>query len=1171
MSRKHPIPPDTTERQLRASDPRLSAWVSANAGSGKTHVLSRRVMRLLLDQVDPSRILCLTYTKAAAANMSTRVFRDLARWATLDDATLAEEVEALEERRPGPQRLRLARRLFARALETPGGLKIQTIHAFCEAVLHRFPLEANIAGHFELLDGRMEQALVAEARRDLLAGIDDPARLELAEAFAAVLKAGGEHGLEELLGEIVQKRDALRAFITEIAGTAPPFGDVAEEFGFSGHEDEESIIASAWPDPWFDAALAARLETAARAAGKKTATRFGELLAAACDASPSAGFAAARDLFLENKKSGVWVPRKTRQIMAAGVAEHFPEFEAEFARAAQTFTATVDRLAAWHMASQTRAALVIADWLIARYERLKSARGYLDFNDLINRTASLLSRTDVGPWIQYKLDQGIDHILVDEAQDTSPQQWRVVARLAEEFFAGRGARDDDIRTIFAVGDEKQSIYSFQGAEPEAFENYRRHFAARVEAAGHRFERVRLPHSFRSTEDVLQAVDSVFRRPEARAGLTRDSDPIDHRAIRVGDPGHVELWEQIAPQQVDEPDDWTEAIDHATAPAARLADIVAATIDRWLKTGERLEGPDRRIAPGDVLVLVRKRDRFIHALSRSLKNRHIAVAGADRLNLRTHIAVQDMIALGRFVLQPHDDLSLAALLKSPVFGVGEKDLFDVAADRGDLSLHAALRRKAQHEPHWAAVEERLARWRNEADTRTVFDFYAAILGRDGVRQQMVRRLGREAGDILDEFLSFCLASEKAGIEGLEAFLATLENAGPDIRREMDQSRDEVRIMTVHASKGLEAPVVILVDNGSAPFSESHLPRLMPMRSQKGLWQGEGFVWRAGRDSANSRSLAISQAIAAKAREEYRRLLYVGMTRAEDRLIVCGYRGVNEPDPGIWHTLVRTALDDEVTTEERHPVADLGVRHFRVTAPRPRAGAEEEPAPQPRAQAVPAFLHAPLPHAARLPRPLAPSGASAIIEPDRGPVAANVSPVLDPAAPSFAAARGTAMHRLLQSLPQLPVTAREEAAAAYLERVGSGWPAGECEAALRAVMSILAEPRFADVFAPGSRAEVALMGTLEVGGVPRAISGKIDRIAVAGDEVLIVDYKTGRPPPSDVSQVPFGHVAQMALYRELLRPLYPGRRVTAALLFTEAPMLLHVPAEAMDGALVRLTPA
>jgi ATP-dependent helicase/nuclease subunit A len=1171
MKQAFRIPRDTLDAQALASDPALSAWVSANAGSGKTHVLASRVIRLLLKGTDPSKILCLTYTRAAAANMANRVFGNLAGWSLLPDEALADEVAKLEGRRPGPDKLRRARRLFARALETPGGLKIQTIHAFCEAILHQFPLEANIAGHFELLDEQMEEALFGEARRDLLTSIAAEKDGPLAEAFAEVLERGGESGLQSLLADIVAKRDGLRRFIDELGGEGNLLPALLVEFGFPEDETAEAIAGALWPVPGFSPQEYAAFVSAAEETGARAVLK--NIVPAASQAFAETDPVLRLDLLRQGFLKADGAPYSESTLKAA-LKDRLPGLYDRYLRAAELLQAACDRLALHRMLSATAAALEIADAQIARYERLKRARGFLDFNDLIMRTVRLLARQDVGPWVQYKLDRGIDHILIDEAQDTSPEQWVIVRHLAEEFFAGESARDGVERTVFAVGDEKQSIYSFQGAEPAAFAESGFAFGQRVPEAGGRFERVRLTRSFRSTEDVLRAVDLVFSREEARRGLTRDDEPIEHKAIRENAPGYVEVWSPLSPEIVEEPDDWTQAVDHASAPAARLAEVIAGRIETWLRNGEVLEGKGRRLRPGDIMVLVRKRDRFVHALSRSLKNRQISVAGADRLRLTAHIAIKDLMALGRFLLQPHDDLSLAAILKSPLFGLDEDALFRLAWPRREgVSLFAALKEKAAADEGLSAVFAVLTDWQSDVAFKPVFEFYAAVLAgteaREGARGRFVARLGHEANDILDEFLSFCLAAEKTGLIGLEALLDTLESAAPEIKREMDQSRDEIRIMTVHAAKGLEAPVVFLVDPGSAPVSNSHMPCLMPF-PMKGR-PFKGFLWRQGKDLANSVARGFEAEVRDKAEEEYRRLLYVGMTRAEDRLIVCGYHGVRGPAPSTWHSLVQESFRHAPGTEELpDPAICAPVLRFRVTPPVDIPPAEIARA-ESEAIALPEELKAPLPPPPALPRPLSPSGAAVLIEGGHETPTLKRSPVLDAAAPGLALERGNAVHRLLQVLPELPPTQREGAARRYLARVGAAWPEGEAEAACRSVMAILEDARFSPLFTPSSRAEVSVMGELTLGGVRRAVSGKVDRLAVTDGEVLVVDYKTNRPAPESIAEVPEPYVAQLALYAELLKPLYPGRGIAAALLFTEAPRLVPLDAEAMAAALARLTRA
>lgn len=1168
------IPQETIEKQALASDPELSAWVSANAGSGKTHVLAQRVIRLLLKGTNPSKILCLTYTRAAAANMANRVFDNLAKWSTETDETLSREIEKLEDTRPSQAKLRRARQLFARALETPGGLKIQTIHAFCEAILHQFPLEANIAGHFELLDDQMEQALFLEARRELLTTVAAHQDGPLGEAFADVLERGGESGLQDLLEEIVAKRDGLREFIDTLSDGHSILHGLRQEFGFDAAETPATIATNAWPLPGFSTAQFTEFALAVEEVGaanlskwmmKHAALAFEERDAVHRLALlQKAFFTSTGELYKETAFT------KALRARLPDICERYQE--------AATFLRTAcDKLALLRQIDVTTSVAVIADALIGQYERLKRARGFLDFNDLIQRTVHLLSRSDVGPWVQYKLDRGIDHILIDEAQDTSPSQWAIVRQLAEEFFAGHGARDGMQRTIFAVGDEKQSIYSFQGAEPAAFTDTGMAFEQTVPLSGGQFKRVKLTRSFRSTEDVLRAVDLVFQQPDAKRGVTQYDEPIKHEAIRENAPGYVEVWSPLSPITVEEPDDWTQAIDHASAPAARLAEVIADRIAKWLDCGEMLEGKQRALRAGDIMVLVRKRDRFVHALSRALKNRNIAVAGADRLRLTAHIAIQDLVALGRFLIQPHDDLSLAAVLKSPIFQLDEEALFEIAYGRGEaVSLFSALREKALNDARLAEIVALLQEWQSAAAFQPVYEFYAGILtgsaGRDGARKRFVGRLGLEANDVLDEFLSFCFSAEKTGLTGLEAVLATLEGAAPDIKREMDQSRDEIRIMTVHAAKGLEAPVVFLVDPGSAAVSNSHIPNLLPFNLKS--HPITGYLWRRGKDLANTAMRGFEDEVKRKAEEEYRRLLYVGMTRAEDRLIVCGYHGARQ-NADTWHSMVLAAFQGQPGTEERdEPEACVPVLRLRTTplAHPPSVSeskaAGDEPAPVP----LPMELLQPLPPPPVFPKPLSPSGASLLIEGTSENVPSPLSPVLDEVrTPGFALERGTAVHRLLQVLPDVPSEAREGVAHRYLARIGTGWPDGEREKAAAEVIEIFANERFAPIFAAGSRPEVTVMGKIMIGGKMRAISGKVDRLAVANDRVMIVDYKTNRPAPSRVDQVPRAYITQLALYAELIKPLYPGKKVTAALLFTETPIMIELGEREMEGALAGLTAA
>ncbi|HET7411686.1 MAG TPA: 3'-5' exonuclease, partial [Pararhizobium sp.] len=615
----------------------------------------------------------------------------------------------------------------------------------------------------------------------------------------------------------------------------------------------------------------------------------------------------------------------------------------------------------------------------------------------------------------------------------------------------------------------------------------------------------------------------------------------------------------------------------TAPPARLARRVAATLKQWIGR-ETIKDKDgvRTIRPGDVLVLVRKRDGFVHALTRELKQHaDIPVAGADRLKLAEHIAVEDLAALGRVMLLPEDDLSLAAVLKSPLFGVSEEELYSLAAERDprESLFHRLSEFSETGEERWRTIHGQLSDWLARVDRLPVFEFFARVLAECG-RRQFLARLGHEASDVLDEFLSFALEHERAGLPGMQAFLAVLETDSPEIKREMEKGRDEVRIMTVHASKGLEAPVVFLVDSGGDAVHSSHIPalRTLPLDERFGATP-PAVLWVPGKEYENEITEAIKARLKEAAEEEYRRLLYVGMTRAADRLVVCGYQNPQNPTYRYWQLMVWEALEDEAVAVEQRTYTAEGEEwqglHFCTGDEAPAAEPEterlvEEPG-------LPDMLRRAPSMPARLPRPLAPSGASAIIDGEQ-PERPLGSPLFASAGggSSGALERGRIVHRFLQVIPGLAASEREMAARRYLARACPDWPDEEKQRLLASVFAVLDDPAFAPVFAQGSEAEVSIMGTLTLGGREHAVSGRIDRLAVTPERVLVVDYKTNRPPVLTAADVPDAYMAQLAIYRAVLAPLYPDRRIEAALIFTEAPALVPLAQDELDAALAALTP-
>jgi len=1137
----------TIRAQQEAADPHASAWVRANAGAGKTYVLATRVLRQLLAGADPAKLLCITYTKAAAAEMANRVFEWLSEWATAPDDDLAQRIAAIEGRRPGPATLKRARRLFAAAVETPGGLKIQTIHAFCERLLQQFPFEASVTAGFTVLDERAASELLAEARNAVLissanAKPEDPlAAAPLARAVPDLLARQSDKGFGELLRVVLGRRGAFVDWLREAGGLDRALSGLRAELGLDADDDEDTVVADILAGPhlprteWATVAACLALGSAN---DQKAADR---LLTAERATDPADRAERYLEVFLTKGK-----PRKA--IITKSLAADYPDLAERLDRERDRIATLSERLAAARLMDGNTALFTVADAVIGRFQTLKNARGVVDFDDLVERTAMLLGRADAG-WVLYKLDGGIDHVLVDEAQDTSPRQWEIIERIAAEFFAGEGARRAD-RTIFAVGDIKQSIYSFQGADPAGFGAMQSHFAKRAEAADKTFRKVPLRLSFRSTPTVLQAVDAVFDDAGAAAGLSLPDEPeaVIHEAVREREPGLVELWEIAEPEAAEEVTPWDAPLDadRSDSPPARLADRIARTIRGWLDSGERLAATGAPIRPGDIMILMARRAPFAEPMIRALKRRAIPVAGADRMVLSEHIAVMDLIAVGRFALMPEDDLNLAALLKSPLIDLSEDELMALAIGRTG-SLWQEIR--ASDDARLTVIRDRLALWRRRAGFTRPYEFYSLILGPDGGRAAFQRRLGAEAFEALEEFLNLALAYERAETPSLPGFLAWLDAAPAEIKRDMDKGRDEVRVMTVHGSKGLEAPIVFLPDTCRTPGGRGIGPLFTLGREF-----GAPLLWSPSKAADCHLSAGLREEAMRRRREEDNRLLYVAMTRARDRLYVAGFRtnARSAVPEAAWHPIIERVVRPLCETVE---TAD-GPVHRYVGAGEP-AAASDAVEPTSVQDDDPPWLRLPAPKEAPAPRPVAPSHA---LPHDRAGEQYADHPD-DTGSRASALKRGTILHRLLETLPDLATEQRTEAGARALRLMAPDWPQEQRGAVLGEALAVLDHPDFAMAFAPDSNAEVSIAGALGPDDVP--VSGQIDRLAVSDTEIVIVDYKTDRRVPATPGDVPPVYLVQLAAYRALARQIWPGRPIRCALLWTAEPVLMGVPQAVLDA--------
>ena len=1118
------VPPETRRNQALASHPQWSIWVEANAGSGKTFVLTRRVLRLLLSGVRPQAILCLTYTKAAAAEMRSRVATRLAEWATMDEAALVRELREIEGKDFAPGMVERARTLFARALETPGGLKILTIHAFCESVLHRFPLEARVPFDFSVIEDEERKQMILAAREAVLAdGLRGVGPADAVETLFALLS---DFQIAQAIELALMDGRKLRSVLADLSAAKANLRQLADvSFPRAGSAIEAEIVGSRLLD----------------------GQGFRQLGSIANDALLKKMRGVDPDHPHPSDWKGVFLTSDDelpKNFPAKAVWAADPGLAQTVADEAERLVTLVAELRSAQLIERSEALLDVVAAIAQRYEARKRARSLLDFDDLVERLGALFGDRELGPWVQYKLDTAIDHVLVDESQDTNPEQWRVVRSIAEEFFAG-AASADRRRSLFAVGDQKQSIYSFQGAEPTLFAETGDDFGVRARQNALQFERLPLHTSFRTLPEILKAVDLVSDQPDIQAALL-SAEKVHHDTARQSTGGLVTLWPPI--QQAGTP---TDAADwplepqggERTAPR-QVAERIAGEIAGWIASKRPLANRGVAVKPQDVLILVQSRGALFQEIIRALRKRNLPTPGADRLEVSTHIAVLDLLALCDVLLNPADDLQLAALLRSPLFDVSEDDLYTLAHARDEnTTLWKALQTCPQ--ANCRDAHEKLAAWRGELDFERPFEFLTAVLyAGDGLRR-FHARLGDEVDEVFAELLDLALKHEQGPQPSLQGFVAELRQTEISIKRDLDETSSGVRVMTVHGAKGLEAPVVILADAASKPQG-NQVNRPVYVLDKP---PGPLLMHASGSRQHVTGSKAARDAIEANLAKEYWRKLYVAMTRAEDELYVTGALTPKGKTDGTWYQVIEAALRPHAESKVDEQGGEIALIYPR-----------ERVTPQPVTSMAPATPPARQP--IRLNRVAAPAMVP-LVSPSRA--GGHVAPIL--ALDSLAeqvrdadAARkeGIALHALLQHLGRLDAAIWPEVASKALAALLPDSPTEHTRIAAKAI-SILNRPALATVFGPASRAEVPFLVDAKRDDQPIRLTGRIDRLVIDESGVLVVDYKSDASVPGGPGDVPGNYLTQLGLYALVAGQLFPGRTVRAAILWTRLESLMFLPSE------------
>ncbi|WP_426032368.1 double-strand break repair helicase AddA [Cypionkella sp. TWP1-2-1b2] len=1099
---------DASERQVQASNPADTVWLSANAGSGKTRVLTDRVARLLLRGVEPQHILCLTYTKAAATEMQNRLFRRLGEWAMKPDADLHRALADLgDDTRHAPVALSKARQLFARAIETPGGLRIQTIHSFCATLLRRFPLEAGVSPQFTELDDRAARLL----RENI---IEEMAEFRAPEIMAEVARAYTGEDFTALMEQVSAKRAGFTKPLTEAQSR--------DLFNVPNAETTQTLLADVLSG--IESALIASILPALQNGGPSDSKTAAKLAALDLAAPSLATLSALENTLLYGGTAKVpygakigALPTKPTQKL---IGNYLPHLDALMLRT----EAARPRRIALQAAQKTAVLHRFAAVFLPLYASAKAARGFLDFDDLITRAKALLTDPSVAAWVLFRLDGGIDHILVDEAQDTSPDQWRVIELLSAEFTAGQGTRDES-RTLFVVGDKKQSIYSFQGADVAAFDEKQNDFQAKFRAAQKNFVRLDLEYSFRSSTAILRVADDTFadRFPKAMGAS------VHHLAFKSDLPGRVDLWPLLEKTEDPKDENWEDPIDliSETHHTARLAEKIARHIKALIDAGTQIptdDGP-RALHAGDVLILVQRRSALFSEIIRACKKANLPIAGADRLKLGAELAVKDLAALLSFLATPEDDLSLAALLRSPFCGWTEAELYALAQPRKGF-LWETLRDTTTHPETLAMLHD----LRNNADFLRPYDLIERALTRHDGRRRMLTRLGPEAEDGIDEFLSQALAFERNEIPSLTGFLIWLETDDIEVKRQMDSEGHRIRVMTVHGAKGLEAPLVILPDTCDRnPQDRDEIYAL-----ENGI-----PVWKTPSDESPPAIAAARTLRKDKGEEEGLRLLYVALTRGRSWLIVCG-AGEAKKD-GAWYKLVQQGMQ----AAGFEAIADDALRHSFGNWPDPVA---KQSLTQPEMPVLPLWATQPA---------AAPDRPAQLLSPSDLGGAKLLPGETDGSGEDAAKDRGTALHLLLEHLPNAPRADWPALATALI-------PDATQRAALlpEAEAVLTAHPH---IFAPEALSEVTFTASLN--GQP--MLGTIDRLLIAADHILAVDFKSNHRTPATPAETPEGILRQMAAYASALGQIYPNHRIDTAILWTRTASLMPLPPDIVRAAMQRAT--
>lgn len=1187
MLTRQDIVKEATQKQLMASNPQANVFVSASAGSGKTTLLVDRLLRLMLPHYvegghvvegsDPEYILCLTYTRSGAAEMTMKLQKRLGIWVGLDDKALDQCLDRLRVPQAIPENLQefyqdpahyrrlCARRLFFRILDLPSGMRMGTIHAFCQSILRMFPVEASINPRFALMeDVDIEDVL----ERSICDAFCDH---EMRTHIEKLARQINWDQFSELMKEL-HEESRVRSFIRLCAHDPIKMGDILcadlsidpkcldlDEKNFKTQLCQDFINAA-----FKEKVIALYRENGNSQKSSPVITKKLDPLMA-WFGQPSTedvlqGEKLAQEAFLNKDGS---VPKRFIQA-AEKLSENYGQFCRDMAEKIQDIE---HALRARRIALLTCSLFTLLSDVLAHYDQSKSSHMQVEYSDLIRKTLSLLTTPADASWVMYKLDGGIDHILLDEAQDTSPTQWEIVSKLCADFFAGDSGREGNHidPTLFVVGDGKQSIFAFQGADLASFKKWHQRFKTCSQQASRRWVEPDLSVSFRSTPPILRFVDQVFTQPEAASGVISSGSVLKHQSAHPQKGGRVELWSLIEPQDEEMPDPFSLDIEEKISKDSQQ--ILAEKIAQYL---DKLINQEKTLKSEDVLILMPARHEFVVHITRALQERDIWVANLMRTKLIEQLAVQDMLALCNILLFPQDDLTLACVLKSPIASLDDDDLMALAVVSEDgrqvgESLWDCLKRRHQENKKWTYAWQILSDLFSHTDLLTPYRLMMRVLDHFGARTRFARRLGRGALEQLDIVLLQAMTYQNNHPASLQGFVDWFLRSQREVTPQAEGPSGAVRIMTAHGAKGMEAEFVIL------PYTTRRASKTKNI-----IWDRQDDqdvpLFVPTQNSSISYTQTLKEEKKARERDERNRLLYVALTRAKSRLLICGWGQDKEKEKkDSWYgqcfeafkTLQKSLPKDMevfVEQDEDGPKRYILQKPFTSSQTQSKESAQEKSVTLPDwAGKAPDYQPILALHEEMEPRAFVPS------HPDDkvfGALPGARSPLQMAAFEKnkslSALEKGQLVHALLQFLPTIEPQKRQDVAQSWLQKkVPEDF---DYQTLARRVVGVVDIKEIAALFSPLSRAEQRITGRLGDGQI---ISGQVDRLVELPDRIMVCDYKSGVHVPQDVTKTPRNYLVQMAAYRRVLRDIWPDKKIMCFLVWVEDIRADLIPDEMMDN--------